>query len=164
MIESNGKKFFKSYLIFLGILTALALVTFFFVFFSRSSWERGLKTQIQMVLDSAYPDAYLAGRCLMPGSSTVAVALLVEVQPKQGMPFEKAHYALIVRMATIYGVIPAVFLYEAGGEVVFAGLSSFPDRFHGEILPMLNPQIRRLEKLILRQFMGEPNKGERRAI
>jgi hypothetical protein len=163
MMGNDSKQFFKGYLIFFSTIAILALVSFGFVFLARSSWEKGLRDQIQSVLDASYPGEYLAGERLRPGSPPVNIPLLLLLQPKRGMPFEKPHYALILRMATVYGIVPAVFLYEDGGKVAFQGISCYPEAFRPELLALADPQIRRLENLLLEYFAGKTGKGGRLA-
>ena len=122
MLDSS-KRQLRDYGIFLGLLIFMFAVLFALTIFSRRNWEDGLKAQVSAVLEREMPSEYDVGRFEMIDSPLATSAACYHVLAKSD---GKAKFAAIIRIATIYGPEPGVFLIDENGAsfVGFALLDS----------------------------------------
>ena len=115
-------KFFAKYGIFTGILIVMLGFLICFSLLSRSSWENGLRKTVQKTLEAS-GESYVAGESVPLGSALSISACAFQLEGE----LQEQSYAVIIRVATLYGPLPAVFVWTSGDEtarfVSFASLS-----------------------------------------
>ena len=120
--NNNLKESFRIYGIFIGILVVFFGILIGMIFLSRTSWKNGIKSEVQVVLNEANPNQWIVGN-----STSSAV---YELHNK-----EKAdrYYAVIIRTTSLYGFVPAVFVYNKSSGVEFIGFAGV----HGRIKKLM---------------------------
>ena len=107
----------RNFGIFLGIVCTMAAVLITLIVLARGSWNRGLALTLQELLDREQPATYTVGEALplqsMYATSAAAYVITSADTPRQ--------YGVIVRIPTIAGAVPAVFICSATGNVSFVG-------------------------------------------
>lgn len=134
MQEITNKKFFKNYAFFLLILIVIFTVLTYAVTASRKSWTTNLGVSVQKVLDEYQPNTWKVDANI-PIKTPVSInsAAYVIKNKRDG----SVASAVIVRITTFYGPIPAVYIYQKDQQVEFAGYSSL----HGRINNLLRSNI-----------------------
>lgn len=138
MQEITNKSFFRNYSFFVVILIVIFGLLIYPVLVSKKSWNTNLKTSVQKVLDEYNPGAWEVIEPIeinKPISSNCAAYTVKSINNKS----DKVE-AIILRITTFYGPLPAVYLYFPEREidsVVFAGYSSL----HGRVRTQLNNNI-----------------------
>ncbi len=129
-MNARSNKLLEQCGIFSGIICALFLLLSLFVVLSRSSWENGLRAAVENVLPE--PEYFVGSR--IPVDMKTNDAICFELFHDEGgmqMPSSKK-MALVMRVTTFYGPLPAVFSYE-NGHARFRGMaylkSSVKDEF-----------------------------------
>lgn len=105
---------------FIGIVCAFFLVLSLFIVLSRGNWERGLRIAVQNVIPSS---EYSVGKMLRPEEGGGDFACFEISRNSDGTLREFSEgLALVMRVTTYYGPLPAVFVREEG-ETRFAGIA-----------------------------------------
>jgi len=134
------KNFFKNYGILSAIIVTVFVVLFYSVHLSRKSWNENLKKSVESVLNENSPGEWKVGDYipLKNNLSTNAAAYKI----KNNRNSESA-FAVIVRTATFYGPLPAVYICNSKNNVSFVGFSSI----HGSVQHqlMLNSSDKRIK-------------------
>lgn len=105
---------------FIGIVCAFFLVLSLFIVLSRGNWERGLRRAVQNVLPSS---EYSVGKMLRMEEDGGNFACFEFLHNSDGALREFSEgLALVMRVTTYYGPLPAVFVRE-GGETRFVGIA-----------------------------------------
>lgn len=120
--QSETSTYFKKYGLFVLLLLILFGIIFGFSFLSKKSWQNGLKEQIQTVLANSTKEKFTLGDYVYLNSPFDTSCAMYTYKNANG---SKKGYALILRMQTIYGPQPAVFLYTSGKEAQFVDFVSF---------------------------------------
>lgn len=121
-ISAEKKKHLISFSIFFGIIFGLTVILVTFTLVSRNSWKAGLAMEMQHVLDSYGNGSahYTVGKNIVLDStlstSAAVYSLLKKDDRKNG-----SYYGVIVRIPSILGPLPAVFVYNDVSGVFFAG-------------------------------------------
>ena len=121
MPNNDIKAILKKYGIFFGVIFGMTAVALCFILIARSSWRHGLAETAQETLDAYYPDSYMVGEFKEIASSLATSAALFSVKPKKANSTELSAYCVLVRMPTIVGAEPAVFLYHSHYGARFVG-------------------------------------------
>lgn len=103
----------KKYGVFLLIIIVMFFLLIGSILLARNSWKEGLKKQVETVLVEQKND-YRIGNFVKinsPFSTSCAVYELNKKNSKQN-----GEYAVIIRLTTLYGQIPAVYLYNEKDE------------------------------------------------
>lgn len=120
MLKSEIKKHSAFFGIFLGIIVVVFAVLVVFASLARNSWKKGLSSEIQAVLNSYENGSYTVNKFIglnSPLATSSAVFSLI----KKGAPSSSECYGIIIRIPTAAGPAPAVFVYNGGADVLFAG-------------------------------------------
>ena len=126
MQEINNQKFFRNYAFFLVILLVTFSILTYSAILSRKSWTKNLGASVQKVLDE-YQSATWTIEAPIALKTPVSVnSAAYQIRNKKDGSVEKA---VIVRITTFYGPLPAVYIYKEGQEAEFVGYSSL----HGRI-------------------------------
>ncbi|MDE5579864.1 MAG: hypothetical protein K2I95_00400 [Treponemataceae bacterium] len=114
------KKSFVQCGAFIGIVCAFFLVLSLFIVLSRGNWERGLRRAVQSVLPSS---EYSVGKMLRLEEGGGNFACFEISRNSDGTLREfSERLAIVMRVTTYYGPLPAVFIRE-GGETRFVGIA-----------------------------------------
>lgn len=115
---NSSKQQLRDYGIFMGFLIFMFVVLFLLTLFSRTQWNEGLKMQVQTVLDRELQNKYTVENIVPIKSELSTSAACYKVAKKD----EESAYAVILRIATIYGPQAGVFLCDKNG-VSFVGFA-----------------------------------------
>lgn len=121
MLKSEIKRNAALYGIFLGIIVGVFAVLIAMVFLSKNSWKNGLSVEVQSVLNDYEKDTYTVNKFIelnSPLSTSAAVYSLI----KKGSPANEIYYGVIVRIPSVTGPAPAVFI---SGEKDLSGKYKF---------------------------------------
>lgn len=133
-VKISNKEFFIKYGIFVGILTVLFFIMFYFVKVSQKSWNKNLKTNIEITLEENEPNTWIVYNPVKINNAFAMSAACFDVRNKKNGENRKA---VIIRVQTVYGPLPAVFTVSKDGEVFFEGYSSV----HSRVLSLLNSDV-----------------------
>ena len=133
MVEITNKKFFTNYAFFLLIILVIFGLLIYPVILSRKSWTYNLKTSVQKVLDE-YQNEWTVTTPIEINKPVTTSCAAYNIKNKNTGEQAKA---VILRVTTFYGPLPAVFIYDESqteNKVIFAGYSSL----HGRVKTQLD--------------------------
>ena len=119
-LRDDVKKNLIIFAIFFGIVFGITVLLVTMTLASRSSWKNGLAEDVQLVLNDYPENAYTVGKYL-PLNSTFSTSAAVYSLLKKDDARNESHYGVIVRIPSILGPLPAVFIYSERSGVHFAG-------------------------------------------
>ena len=128
-MNAKSDKLLEQCGIFSGIICTLFLLLSMFMVLSRKSWENGLRAAVENVLPS--PEYSVKGE------------IPVNKKNNDSICFELSHnkdigqMALVMRITTYYGPLPAVFTYE-DGQTRFEGIAYLESSVKNEFLETEN--------------------------
>ncbi len=142
-VDNEKKLFYKMLLvkcgIFCGILAGFFAVLVLFTLLGRNSWKNGLKKETAQVLKENGVENIELGNWVKIRS---ALTVSVSVYEAFGENSESEKYAVIVRVPTLYGPVPAVYVYSAPDSVEFIGFSHIAGKTNAHIKDnSINSQI-----------------------
>lgn len=120
-MPNDIKPILKKYGIFFGVMFGMTALVLCFILLARSSWRHGLAQTVQEALNISYPDSYVVGDFKEISSSLATSSAVFAVKPKKANTTELSAYAILVRMPTIAGAEPALFLYSSRYGAQFVG-------------------------------------------
>ena len=131
MQEITNKRFFRNYAFFILILVVIFAILTYSVIVSKKSWSNNLANSVQKVLNE-----YENGRWTVEDNISINGPISVNcaaynIKDKKNNSNAKA---IIIRVTTFYGPLPAVFIYEQKDDITFAGWSSLHGRIRRESL------------------------------
>lgn len=134
------KDFFKRYGIFVAILVVIFGILIYTICFSQRSWTQNLKSAVETVLEEKDPNTWTVEENIKIKNPFTMNASCFEVRNRKSGDLYKA---VIIRVQTLYGPLPAVFMLDDDNKVSFVGYSSL----HGVIASQLinNPNSKRVE-------------------
>lgn len=109
---------------FLSVVIVLFGLLVLMVFASKNTWNSRLQKRVVQTIDRLYPGEYVAGNKVVlqgPYSTSVAAYELVPVSSQ----INGSVYGVIIRIATLYGPLPAVYRYSTINGVEFIGFAVF---------------------------------------
>ncbi len=121
MLNDEVKTILKKFGFFFGIIVVFAAITLTMVIVSRGSWERGLAISMQDTLNRMYPDTYVVENYIPLNTSLTVSMGVYKVKSKRGRTSELNYTGIIIRIPTITGLEPAVFLYSKRQGIKFIG-------------------------------------------
>lgn len=142
--DNESKVFYKKLLIKYGILTGIIAVIFgllvLFCLISRGSWKRGLSAQVNSVLERC-GEEYRTFEWIPSDNGFSDSASFYSLSAgEQGR--EKDMYAVIIRVTTIYGPLPAVFVYNAKSDSSsFAGFADLEGPVADKMTAIAEPSV-----------------------
>lgn len=125
MNKENQKKFWRIFGCFAGILVFFFLSLFGVIKLSEKSWNEGLKQSIHTLLTQKYPDTWSIGNRIPLNSTFSTSANLYELRNKDNA---EKYYVIILRITTLYGHMPAVYIYNKTKGAEFVGYSAVQGR------------------------------------
>ena len=130
----NEENFYKDFFIKYGILTAFFafffFVTIYSVVISKKSWQINLRQLVENVLEEHEPNSWTLENSVHLDNIFSMNAACYEARNRKTGEIYKA---IILRVQTFYGPIPAVFLVSSDYDVELVGISSFHGRFSEQI-------------------------------
>ncbi len=123
--KENQKKFWRIFGCFIGIVVFFLAVLVGMIKLSEKKWNSGLKVSVQTVLDNKNPKTWAVGNSVPLNSPFSTSANLFEVR---SLDSAEKYYALIIRITTLYGHMPAVFVYNNARGAEFIGYSGVQGR------------------------------------
>lgn len=119
-LDRESKRILKNFSIFFGFIFGMCMILVLFTVLAHSSWKTGLAQSVQNVLDSYQEQRYtVAGYVEL--DSTISVSTAVYSLYKKDSNKNKKYYAVIMRIPSILGPLPSVFIYNEEEGVHFAG-------------------------------------------
>lgn len=124
-MEESAKKNLKTYGIFFGIIIFMSAVLIASILYARESWQKGLASEVQSVLDSYEDEKFIVDKYVDVGtlaSTSAAVYSLIKVGGEQRKSSD-SYYGVIIRVPSIVGPVPAVFVCNGNkaDDVMFVG-------------------------------------------
>ena len=105
------KKLSIEYGFFIAIMIVAFAIVCLMVVVAKGSWSDGLENNMQVVLDNNFSETYDLGEAVKINNSFSVSAIAYKVYEK-GNQDKLTGCAVLIRIPTIYGFVPAVFLYD----------------------------------------------------
>lgn len=121
----NSKEFFRSFVIFFGMIVVFFFVLFGIIKMTSTRPAEELKKSVQALLDEKYDGEWIVQESKdvsSPFKLSSSIFLIENSKTHQHS------YAVLLRIATLYGPYPAVFIYNQGKKTVFVGYTSVQGR------------------------------------
>lgn len=136
-VDNEKKLFYKTLLIkcgiFCGILAGFFAVLVLFTLLGRNSWKNGLKKETSQVLkDNGIENIQLGNWVKIKTALTVSVSVY-EAISENTENTENEMYAVIIRVPTLYGPVPAVYIYSDKNGAQFIGFSHIAGKTNSHI-------------------------------
>lgn len=128
--DNTYKTFFINYGIFVAILVILFGVLLYPIKLAQKSWQRNLKFNVEFVLDEKEPNSWTVENSVKIKNPFCLNAACYDVRNRKSGELYKA---IIIRVQTFYGPLPAVFTVDKNNNIEFVGYSSL----HGRISEQL---------------------------
>ena len=116
-MNEKGKTLLFQSAIFTGIILAFFIILAGMIFAGKKNWEKGLRLAVEQVLP---PNEWQCGD-MVPLNSNYSVSAACYKVSNIKSPSKK-YYALVLRISTYFGPLPAVFLYQ-GDKAAFEGIA-----------------------------------------
>lgn len=120
MPSDDVKRNFRTFAVFFGIIFGMTAILVVFTLVSRTSWETGLAYDVQSVLNEYSDGEYTVGKYLHLQSAFSTSSAVYSLLKKDGNG-QGRYYGVMVRIPSIVGPVPAVFVYSEKDGVQFAG-------------------------------------------
>lgn len=120
----DPKKLAIHFVFFLAIALVLFSLLILMIFVARDTWDMRLQKRVTQTIERLYPGEYVAGNKLVlegPYATSAAAYELVPVSSQKTGPL----YGVIIRIATLYGPLPAVYRYSPNSGAEFIGFAVF---------------------------------------
>ncbi len=134
-MNAKSNKLLEQCGIFSGIIGALLLLLSMFMLLSRNSWENGLRAAVENVLPS--PEYFVEKEIPVDKKSNDAICFELLHNRDDGQTSASRQMALVMRITTYYGPLPAVFIYE-DGQTRFEGIAYLKSSLKREFLETEN--------------------------
>lgn len=125
--KSETKEFLRVYGIFLGILILMVGIIIGAVKLSERRFENRLRTAVTKVISENTESKPEIGKFIKIKSPFSLSAALYEIN---GTRSGAKNYAIILRVQTLYGPIPAVFVYNKDTGADFIGFAAVSGRIN----------------------------------
>lgn len=130
MNKSDQREFWRIFGCFAVIISVFFFSVFGLSLLSEKKWNEGLKKSIQSVISEKYPDTWIIGNPVPLKSTFSTSANLYELRNRDNA---ERYYAIIIRIPTMYGHMPAVYIYNKNDGAEFAGYAAV----HGRVQKLL---------------------------
>ena len=124
-LNLRTKELWRVYGIFTALLVVMLTAAGGAVKLSSARWERGLRSVVEKTLSGNTDFNGKVGRFVRIKSSFSLSAALFELEPPLS---DGADYAIVIRVQTMYGPFPAVFVYGKESGTRFIGFASISGR------------------------------------
>ena len=124
-LNLRTKELWRVYGIFTALLVAMLTAAGGAVKLSSARWERGLRSVVEKTLSENNDFNGKVGRFVRIKSPFSLSAALFDLEPPLS---DGADYAIVIRVQTMYGPFPAVFVYGKESGARFIGFASISGR------------------------------------
>lgn len=104
--------YLKKFGILVGVLTGIFIIIAGVTLASRRSWVKGLAINVDSVLNDSYGEFTVEENIPVLSGFNVSGAIYKVAKASSAYDY----YAMILRVQTMYGPLPGVFLYEPGKD------------------------------------------------
>jgi len=118
-MNEKGQKLLVQSAIFTGIILAFFIILAGMIFAGKKNWEKGLRLAVEQVLPA---NEWQCGDIIPLDSSYSVSAACFKISNIKSP--SKKYCALILRISTYFGPLPAVFLYQ-DDKATFEGIAYF---------------------------------------
>lgn len=157
MAEITNKKFFTNYAFFLLILLVVFGILIYPAIVSKKSWNNNLRVSVQKVLNEYENEKWKVGAAIDIDKPITTSCAAYNITNK--IDGSKA-CAVIIRITTLYGPLPAVFIYNYDNEVIFAGYSSLHGRVRNQLTAGVTDKRREYWQKKIPDILSQP--GEKK--
>lgn len=120
MLSTAAKKNLINFGILFGIIFGMCTLLVTTTLLSRASWEKGLKTELQNVLDDYEDESFTVNKFIKLNSTFSTSTAIYSLTKDNGS--NSNYYGFIIRIPSILGPMPAVFIYNPNtSDVKFVG-------------------------------------------
>lgn len=106
-MNEKGKKLLFQSAVFTGIILAFFIILAGMVFAGKNNWDKGLRLAVEQVLP---PSEWQCAEAIPLNSNYSVSAACYKVSNIKSP--SKKYFALVLRISTYFGPLPAVFLYQ----------------------------------------------------
>ncbi|MCK9168971.1 MAG: hypothetical protein M0P01_01000 [Treponema sp.] len=131
--ENSSKKLLKQYGILAGIIVGLFGLLTGIIVLSENKWHTGLREEIIDVLEEKAPGEWIVGEYVGINAPIALNSVCFQVRRKDN---GARKYAVLIRIETIYGPLPAVFLYNDKSVAKFIGIAGL----HGRVQKVIEDE------------------------
>ncbi len=124
------KVFFKNYGIVVAYLVIIFGILIYITKVSQKFWSNNLRNTTQILLDEYNPNEWTVGNNIRIKNPLSQSAACYEARNKKNGEMYKT---VIIRVQSLYGPTPAVFVVDKNNTVTFIGYSSI----HGQVKKQL---------------------------
>lgn len=128
--DISYKNFFKNYGLFVSILVIVFGITIYVVKVTQKSWQKNLKINIEKVLEEYEPDTWTLGNFYQLNNPLSQNAACYDARNKKN---GENYKVAIIRVQTLYGPLPTVFIIDKDNNITIAGFSSLHGRVKNQI-------------------------------
>lgn len=121
----DTKNLLRMYGIFVGFVAFFTLLLIGMIKLSQKSWKTLLKEKVEVVLQEKQGDNWIVGNFLEQKTPFAVSSAVYELHNKNNADI---YYAVIIRGITLYGPVPAVFIYNKKNGAEFVGFSGVHGR------------------------------------
>ena len=139
-LDHETKKNLKTFSVFFGMIFGICVILVLFTLLSRNSWKSGLALEMQRVLDSYSEAQYTVGKYVELSSSLSSSTDVCSLLKKDERKNQK-YYGVIIRIPSILGPVPAVFIYTEDSGVTFAGYAVDNGRAEGTVSKQISSNV-----------------------
>ncbi len=129
--NTTYKTFFLNYLIFILIAAVIFLLLIYSVKVSQNSWDNNLKQTIETFFDEQEPDNWIVETPVRIKSPLITSLACYDTRNKKNGEYYKT---FIVRIQTLYGPVPGIFIMDKNNNVDFKGFAVI----HGRVAELLH--------------------------
>jgi len=129
--DNSYKTFFINYGILVAILVVIFGILIYPIFVAKKAWQKNLKANVEFILDEKEPNSWTVGNSVKINNPFALNAACYEVRNRKSGDTYKA---IIIRIQTYYGPLPAVFTLDKENNVTFVGYSSLHGRISEQLL------------------------------
>ncbi len=112
-MEDFAKKNLRDFGIFFGIIVFMTAILIFSILQTRESWKKGLAVEVQTVLDAYAGEKYIVDK-FVAVDSAISTSSAVYSLLRPGTNSKDRCYGVLVRVPSIVGPVPAVFVCGEG--------------------------------------------------
>lgn len=128
--DISYSNFFKNYGIFISILIVIFGILIYFSIISQKSWKNNLKISVEKVLNENDNNSWTLGNYYKINNPLSLSTVLYDAKNKKN---GENYKALLIRVQTFYGPLPAVFIIDKDSNVNFVGYASLHGRVSNQI-------------------------------
>lgn len=128
--EISYSNFFKNYGIFVAILVVIFGILIYFSIISQKSWQTNLRTSVENFLNESEENSWSLGNYYKINNPLSLSSALYDAKNKKN---GENYKAVIIRVQTFYGPLPAVFIIDKDSNVTFMGYASLHGRVSNQI-------------------------------